>query len=67
MSPFRRLPGAAIASLADITQVLSILKADMRVSGVCARQRTVVRKIRDALSTLEWLLDYESARCDHDA
>ena len=55
---------AATSALREATRALSILSADMRISGLSQRLRTPIARVRDQLDTISWLLDYEASPVD---
>lgn len=52
-------PGGAVAALRNARNALDILAGDCRLSGLRERQRTLTKAVRDAVETLDWLIDFE--------
>lgn len=52
-------PGGAVAAIRDARRSLDVLADDCRISGLRERQRTLTRKLHEAVDTLDWLIDYE--------
>jgi len=58
---------AAQSAIATALKALQTLRRDIRLSGLKNRQRSMTQRVRRSIESIEWLLDYETARCDHDA
>lgn len=52
-------PGGVVAALQVARHALDTLAGDCNLSGLRQRQRTLTRAVRDAVETLDWLIDYE--------
>lgn len=57
-------PGGAVAALRDASHALDTLAGDCRISGLQQRQRTLTRAVREAVETLDWVIDYETSPVD---
>ena len=48
-----------VVAMNEAERALTVLAVDAGLSGLKARQRTLTNKIRQALDTVDWLIDYE--------
>lgn len=58
--------GAVKQALREAVHVLNTLAKDIQFCGTRPRQRTLTSRVRSAMDTVDWVIGYDSARCDHD-
>ena len=60
-------PGAIQRAIHQARYALDALAADVRLSDAQPRQRTLTKHVRDAMDTVDWVIDYNSTNCAQDA
>jgi hypothetical protein len=58
------MSAAVRAALRAASRALQVLHADIQVCGLRSRQRTPIKRLREQLDTVEWLIDYENSTVD---
>ena len=60
------IPGAVQHALREAAHALNTLANDIQLCGTRPRQRTLTSRVRSAMDTVDWVIGYDSAQCDHD-
>jgi hypothetical protein len=58
-------PGAIQHAIRQARYALDTLAADVRLSDTQPRQRTLTKHVRNAMDTVDWVISYNAATCDH--
>lgn len=58
-------PFAIQRALDQARYALDMLAADVRLSDTRPRQRALTAHVRNAMDSIDWVISYDAATCDH--
>lgn len=59
------IPGTIEHAINQARHALDVLAADVRLSDTQLRQRTLTVHVRNSMDTVDWVISYDAATCDH--